>query len=247
MQFSDQAYNLRIETDSGNYRISPAEQDKMDRDLDTLRKLVATFPVAELKIELTQQNPGYIRAATSLRLPARTLFAADEDDYLHPAWERCIRRLVKKVEAYKAKLGNRPVYEKQAEGTLHDVQPNQLPDNDELHKAVDEMDYDRFRDLLAVYDESLENRVGRWIQRYPEIEVQLGQGLNISEIVEEVYLNAFDQFADRPPLRLGEWLESLIDPSVQLLLKQPDEEKANLSFIQSAKAAQQSPKPGAGR
>jgi ribosome-associated translation inhibitor RaiA len=246
MPFSDQTYNLRIETDSGNYRITAAEAEKMDRDLDTLRKLVSTFPVAELKIEVTQQNPGRIRAATSLRLPARTLFAADEDDFLHPAWERCIRCLVKKVEAYKAKLGNRPVYEKQIEGTLHDVQPIQSPDNDQLQHAVDEMDYPRFRDLMAVYDESLEGRVGRWVQRYPEIQDQLGQGLNISEIVEEVYLIAFDQFADRPPLRLGEWLESLIDPAIQLLLKQPDEEKANLSFIQSAKAAQQPPNPASG-
>jgi len=95
-----------------------------------------------------------------------------------------------------------------------------------------------------VYDESLEKRVGRWIQRYPEIEGQLGEELTISEIVEEVYLNAFDQFATRPVVRLGEWLESLIDPSVQLLLKQPDDEKANLSFIQSAKTAQPPTKPG---
>jgi hypothetical protein len=244
MAFSDQTYNLRIETDAGNYRISAPEQEKMDRDLDTLRKLVATFPVSELKIELTQQNPGTIRAATSLRLPARTIFVADEDDFLHPAWERCVRRLIKKVEAYKEKLGNKPVYEKQAEGTLHDVQPLFAPDNAELEQAVEGLDYARFRDLLAVYDESLEKRIGRWIQRYPEIEEQLGEELTISEIVEEVYLNAFDQYATRPALRLGEWLESLIDPSVQLLLKQPDEEKANLSFIQSAKAVQPPAKPG---
>ncbi len=243
MDLFSRADPLRIETDSGNYRLSPVEQDKMDRDLDTLRKLVATFPVAELKIEVTQQTRGGMRAATSLRLPGRTLFAADEDDFLHPAWERCIRRLMKKVEAYKAKLSNRSVYEKQAEGTLHDVQPIQPPDNGELQHAVEEMDYSHFRELLAVYDESLEKRIGRWIQRYPEIEEQLGQGLNISEIVEEVYLNAFEQFADRPPLRLGQWLESLIDPSVQLLLKQPDEEKANLSFIQSAKSLQQPANP----
>lgn len=246
MALNDQLSHLRIETDPGKYRISAAEQAKMDGDLDKLRRLVATFPVAELKIELTQQEASRIRAATSLRLPARTLFVADEDTFLHPAWERCIRRLIKKVEAYKEKLSNKPVYERQIEGTLHEVQPFQPPATEELQQTIERQDYPRFRVLLAVYDESLESRVGRWIQRYPAIEEQLGEDLTISEIVEEVYLNAFEQFAERPPVRLGEWLESLIDPSIHLLLDHPDEEKANLSFIESAKAARQRPpdRPG---
>jgi hypothetical protein len=234
---------LRIETDWGDYRVSPAEAEKMARDLDVLRKLVSNFPVAELKVELTVLNAKQIRAATSLRLSGQTLYAADDDVLLHPAWENCVRRLVKKVEAYKAKLSHRPVYERLAEGTFHEVIPVRPPDFEAVQKAVDELDYARFRTLLAVYEDALEKRVGRWVERYPDLQQQLGANLTISEIVEEVFLSAFEQFHDRPPLRFGEWIESLIDPAVQILLKQPDEEKENLSFIQSAREAERPAKP----
>jgi hypothetical protein len=81
--------------------------------------------------------------------------------------------------------------------------------------------------------------VGRWVERYPEAASALGEGLTISQIVEEVFLNAFERYRDRPPpLRMGQWLESLIDPSIQQLLKHGDEEQENLSFIESAKAAE---------
>jgi len=237
MAFSDHTDNLRIETDSGGYRISPAEAEKMDRDLDTLRKLVADFPVTELKIELTQQNPSEIRVATSLRLPARTLFAADEDRQLHPAWERCVRRLMHQVTALKEKLDNKPVYSKQNEGTLHEVSPSRPPDAEAIQRAVEEQDYQAFRQAMAVYEESLELRVGRWVQRYPEAQAQLGAELSIPQIAEAVLLNAFEQFENRPPLRLGEWIESLIDPSLQALLRDSGDERENLSFIESAKEA----------
>jgi len=76
------------------------------------------------------------------------------------------------------------------------------------------------------------------VERYPAAEAKLGHGLVISEIVEEVFLNAFERFNDRPPLRMGEWLESLIDPSLKALLEDTAAEKENLSFIQSAQLAE---------
>ena len=236
MTFSDETYGLRVETDSKDFTISPEEQEKMDTDLETLRKLVKNFPHPELKIEISHQS--YYRVRTSLLLPGRTFFTADEDQSLHPAWERCIRKLVKRVDGYKEKLGNKPTYAKEVKGTLHDVRPSMDPELEDIIAAVEAQDYPAFRRVLSVYDEAIELRAGRWVERYPEAEAMLGDGLAISEIVEEVYLNAFERFDERPPLRMGEWLESLIDPSVRALLNDPAGEKENLSFIESAKAAE---------
>ena len=234
MRPTSQDHELRVEIDSGRYRLSSTEQEKMDTDLHTLRKLVKDFPVSELKIEITTQSD--IRVGTSLRLPAQTIYTADVDKTLHPAWERCLRKLVQRVTAYKEKLANKPTYQKEAQGTLHPVRPTMEPHIDDVQKAVEELDYTAFRRELGMYDEAIEKRVGRWVERYPAVESRLGNGLVISEIVEEVFLNAFERFGVRPPaLRLGEWLESLIDPSIQTLLNHPDEEKENLSFIESAK------------
>jgi hypothetical protein len=234
MRNAKQETQLRIEADWGNYRISEAEWQKMDGDLSALRKLVEHFPVAELKIQVL--HPSDIQISTSLRLPATTLFTADHDRNLHPAWERCVRKLMHKVTAYKERLENKEVYEKEAKGTLHDVRPAMEPDPSEVENAVQDLDYVRFRKALAVYDESLEGRVGRWVQRYPDAQTQLGTQIIISDIVEEVYLNAFERFGERPRIRLGDWLEQLIDPSLQTLLSHP-EERENLSYIASAKAA----------
>jgi hypothetical protein len=87
---------------------------------------------------------------------------------------------------------------------------------------------------MSVYEDALEKRIGRWVQRDAAIEDQLGDRLKISEIVEEVLLNAFEQFPGRPAQRLGEWLEELIRPSLDTLARHPEAEKENVSFIQTS-------------
>jgi len=77
-------------------------------------------------------------------------------------------------------------------------------------------------------------RAGRWIERYPDFEARLGAAFTLEDLVEEVFLNAFEHF-DRWPeeLRLGEWLEGLIDPSVKALLKDPEAERTNLDAVRT--------------
>jgi ribosome-associated translation inhibitor RaiA len=238
MPFSDELYDMQIETDAGNVTISPNEQEKMDRDLDTLRKMIAHFPSPQLKLEISNQTPGIFRVSASLRLAGRTLFTAGEAGTLHAAWDTAVRRLMDKVRAYKDHLGRVPERQKEAEGTLHEIVPTMPPDSAALERAARQLDYRAFRAAMNVYEDALEKRVGRWIERYPDAEAQLGDGLLISEIAEEVILNAFDRYAGRPQsLRLGQWLENLIDPSIQTLLRDGGAEKENLSFIESAKRA----------
>lgn len=241
MAFSDKTYNLRIETDSGEYALSPADQGKMDADSGNATPLGGSFPLSDLKIEIASQSNGQVTVATSLRLPSRTLFARDHDRTWHPAWERCVKRLVERVGAYKERLSNKSTYAKEQQGTSHDVRPTMDPDLEVLNRAVADLDYTAFRNEMAVYEEALIGRVGRWVERYPAVERQLGKSLGISEIVEEVFLNAFESYDERPPSRMGQWIESLIDPSVQYLVQHRDEEKENVSFVQSANEAFERP------
>jgi ribosome-associated translation inhibitor RaiA len=238
MRFNDEHQDLRIETDAGHLTISPAEQAKMDTDLGTLKKMIAHFPAPQLKIEFSQQSPSTVRVGAGLRLAGRTLFAAGEANTLHAAWDSTIRRLIDKVRAFKDQLGHVPQRQKEAEGTMHEIVPSMPPDAQAIDRAVSQLDYGAFRAAMVVYEEALEKRVGRWIERYPEAEAQLGDGLLISEVAEEVFLNAFDQYHHRPAsLRLGQWLENLIDPSIQTLLHDGGQEKENVSFVQSANDA----------
>jgi ribosome-associated translation inhibitor RaiA len=235
MRFSDETYNLRINTDSQNYTISEAESRKMDDDLDTLRKAVAAFPISDLKIEIIRQSrTDHFDVKTSLHLPGQTLTTSDWDVQLHPAYERCIRKLVGMVGDYKERLGSKSEMNKMVGGTLHEVHPSQTPDLEAIQMTAAEGDYPAFRQAMAVYEEAVELRAGRWIERYPEAAERLGDGLVISDITEEVFLLAFEKWETRPSRPLGEWLEGLIDPAIQALLKNPTEEKENIEMVQTA-------------
>jgi ribosome-associated translation inhibitor RaiA len=238
LRYGDEFHHLRVEIDPTDYPLTPAEREKMDNNLDTLRKAVKDFPISELKVEIIPQAVGGLSVTTSLRLTSRTLFTADQDRLLHPAWERCVRKLVNKVRAFKDRLGNKAAYAKESQGTRHVVHPAMEPSAAELSRAVEELDYLKFRNVLGVYDEAIEKRAGRWIERYPEAENTLGDRLTLTDIVEEVFLNAFEAWEQRPPLPLGQWLESLIDLSIKALLKRTDDEKENLSYLESAREAE---------
>jgi len=73
----------------------------------------------------------------------------------------------------------------------------------------------------------------RWIQRYPEVQHEVGQSFEIADLVEEVFLLAFEQYGDRPThISLHEWLDNLIDPAVKDFWQNP-EDRVAASYAQS--------------
>jgi DNA-directed RNA polymerase specialized sigma24 family protein len=62
----------------------------------------------------------------------------------------------------------------------------------------------------------------------------VGEDLKLEDLVEEVMLNAFEHYEDKPEeLRVGEWLETLIDPSLWMLLRRQEDELDNVSFVRT--------------
>jgi ribosome-associated translation inhibitor RaiA len=236
MTFSDESYNLRIELDTKGCELSASEVEDMEEDLDTLRDLVEDFPVSNLYITVVhhQRSDDY-HVKASLALSGRKLFTGERHAKVHPAFDSCVRKLTKKVRAYKHEMRVGADAAKQAAGTRQDVHPSGELDLNALVVAVDTNDYPAFRREIDIFEPSLMERIGRWIERYPEIRSQLDQPISVSDVVEEVFLNAFDRFKTRshnvPP---GKWLESLIDSSVQALLQSPDEEFERVRFSKSA-------------
>ncbi len=235
MTYSDKSYNLRIELDTKGCELSEGEITKMEDDLDTLRRLVKDFPVSNLYITIVHHASSKdYHVKTSLALTGKKLFTGDRDILVHPAFERCVHKLAKKVEAYKERMRGDAERSKQIAGTHQLITPTGELDVPRLAAAVEENDYVEFRRASATFEGPLGERVGRWIQRYPEIESRLGDSITITDIVEEIFLNAFEQFPERrhdvPP---GKWFEGLINSSVQALLQSPDEEFANISFARS--------------
>jgi ribosome-associated translation inhibitor RaiA len=235
MQFSDQSYNLHIELDTKNFELSPAEIKKIEEAIDPLREPVAKFPVRDLYLTVEHhQHSGRYQVKAALQLPGRGLTTGGIDEHLMPAVQQCVFRLLHKLVAYEERMEGVEETSKREEGTRHDVVPTQQVDPQAIDNAVRAGDYRKFRRLVSVYEEPLRGRVGRWIERYPQVAAQLQEQVYLEDIIEEVFLTAFDEYDKRPQaVMFGDWLEGLIDPSVRLVSRAEDEELENISFART--------------
>jgi hypothetical protein len=235
MKPANTKHELRIQLDTKHCNLSAHEIEKMEANLGVLRTRAQEFPISDLYVTVTRfPRTGDYHVKTSLVLTGRTLFTGDRDVLVHPAFLRCVRKLVSKLDAYIEALGNKDTIAKHEEGTQLDVIAVAVPDADQIERAVQDRDYAAFHRALDVFDESVRRRVSRWINRYPQLAARLGHVLSVDDAVEEVFLNAYERYQDRPrALRLGEWLEKLIDPSLRALLDHPHEEFESISLART--------------
>jgi hypothetical protein len=128
---------------------------------------------------------------------------------------------------------------KQEEGTHHELLPTLDPEPEAVEAAVRAGDYTSFRMATTGYDEPVRAHVGRWVERYPEVAARIGKDLQIGDIVEDVFLTAFEEYEHRPPqVRFGAWLGQLIDSAVKAMARRPDDELENVRLARLAREAE---------
>ncbi len=236
--------SLPITWDTRHCTLSPADRQKLEANLEPVARLVQDFPIANLHVQIERfPRTTNWRVKMSLLLTGATLTSLDDDADLYPACDRCINNLVKDVHAYKDRMSQVAEVSKQSKGTHQDLEPTLDPDPAAIDRALAEGDYAAFRTATFGYEEPLRKRIGRWIERYPEVSALIDRGIKIDDIVEAVFLDAFEACeAGRPQgLRFGEWLEGLIDPAVKELMAHPDKELENINLARSARAAENGP------
>jgi hypothetical protein len=235
MRYSDESYNLRVEIDANQFELSPEDAQRLHDGLSALGKLTEDLPVSDLYVTIIHHpRSAEYQVKTALVLSARTLFSRDTGAHFHPLFVRCVANLVQQVTAYKQVRANAYQVHKHLKGTYQEVVPSQGPDTEQVEAAVRADDYGKFRKTTLPFEESLRKRIGRWVGRYPEVQEKIGTDLAIADVVEAVFLNAFEGYDKRPPnVRFGRWLETLIDGSVKDLLRNPDEELENISFVRT--------------
>jgi hypothetical protein len=206
-------------------------QEPLDRVVDGVGSLPSDLKVAVVHHPTSDR----FHVSADLRLPRRSIFTGDWDPYLDTAAQRCLRKLIRKIEAYQHepdREGDRIA--KQVQQSREQVVTPHDPDAGILAEAVRDQDYRRFRELLAGHDDWLRPRIGRWLQRYPAINDQVGEQIRIGDLVEEVFLNAFEGYDERINGQpLSQWLDELIDPSLRALWQNGEEETQNISFVRS--------------
>lgn len=229
-------HKLQVHFDPHHCQPTARELSDMADSLDPLARAVGNFPMAECRvmIEYRARSTEYA-VKVSLLLPGETLVTSNHDPVLHAAFEQCLSPLEDQVKAYKDRLGQVEDRRKHEQGTAQEVTPDVPLDGPALDAAVAAGDYAAFRTAVAGYEDSLRVRVGRWVERYPAVQGRMGRGLETIDLVEAVFLAAFEGHDARPPgVRYGEWLEGLIDPAVKAFEHHPDEELENVNMARSA-------------
>jgi ribosome-associated translation inhibitor RaiA len=235
---------FRVVFDVHQFRLPEAQEQLLRDRLDGLARQVEHFPVADLHVLIEgNARTNDVSVKLSLVLPGATLVTQELDGIPQPAFDRCLDSLIDSLQAYKERLGNVPEIQKTEKGTHQELHPAAPIDAGALAAAVDEADYAAFRTAMLPYEEGLSKLVGRWVQRYPGFEAEIGRRVKITDVVEEVFLMAFEGYKQRPrDISLGIWLQSLIDPAVQALQRRRDTELENIEMVRSALEAEQGPR-----
>jgi len=235
---------LEIVFDAKEYDLSEAEEQQFRDKLTSLGRQVDQFPTAELRVAIqgTRSTEPVVKLA--LLLPSRTLASSDRDRNVQFAFDRCLDSLLHELDRYKSQLNRSADAAKLEEKTHHEVLPAVVPDGTLIEQAVRAGDYNAFRRATMVFDDELRMRAGRWVQRYPEVNDLIGESMEIADVVEEVFLMAFEDYDHRPPnVPFGDWLESLIDPALKMLVNHPDEELENIAAVRSLRDAPEGRNP----
>lgn len=237
MPFSDDRYQLQVQYDTRQFTLTEEMTDRLERELNGLANVVKDFPSPQLHVEIVRHPRSedfHVKMALKLTRP-QVFFTGDRDEQVYSAFKRCARKLVAKAAAYKHEMTEKPPGVNPDPRDGRHVMAAAAPELAAMDEAAENGDYAAFRSASAMYENALGRRIGRWIERYPDAAALLGESIFISEIVEEVFLNAFEQWDRRPapPQGLGEWLEELIDPAIQALLADPETERENLSYVRS--------------
>jgi ribosome-associated translation inhibitor RaiA len=243
MQPAQSAARPQVIFDVHQYRLSAAEEQLLRDNLDGLARQVEHFPVADLHVLIEgNARSNDVSVKLTLVLPGTTLVVNDHDAFPQPAFDRCLDSLLDSLQAYKERLGNVPARQKVEKGTHQELHVEVVLDAAAVDAAVEAGDYPVFRLAMLSYEEGVRKLVGRWVSRYPDFQAQIGRGVEIADVVEDVFLLAFEGYKSRPAnVPLGTGLQGLIDPAVQALRRNRDAEMENIQLARSARAAAQDP------
>jgi ribosome-associated translation inhibitor RaiA len=232
-------HKLQVHFDLHECQFTPEALADLADELDGVALQAGNFPEGDARalIEWNGRNNEYSVKLT-LILPGETLVTSDHDPVAHAAFKRAVASLERELEGYKDRLDRVDGWRTQDAATASPLTPAESVDGTALDAAVAAGDYPAFRAAVGPYEDALRLRIGRWVERYPEIQARMGRDFDVMDLTEGVLLTAFEKHPHRHlEVPYGEWLEGLIDPTVRAVAHDPAGELANINMARSACAA----------
>ncbi len=233
MAFAGPTFDTDLDVEG--FTPTDAETKHIEAEVDRIQPLVIDFPTQILHINLEYNtNSEQYEVKLALVLPGQTFATGDVSEAWEPSLEKSVQKMIRRIEHYKSTLSGESAQAHAAAGTTMEVEPNRRMDGKQVAGAVASGNYTEFREAMYPIEESLRDRVGRWIQRYPQIQLKLGSRFTIADIVEETFMMAFDRYEHwHAEMFFGQWIETLIDPAMKKIARDPDGELETISFQQT--------------
>ena len=224
--------SFRSTLDVEGFEPRPQELETIQAEIERLKPLVEEFPtqILHVNIEFNSHSEEY-EVKLALILPGQTFATGNVTDHWEPGLETSVQNMIRRVTHYKATMSGEPERARIAAGTTMEVEPNRRMDGQQVANAVEQDNFVEFRKAMYPIEETLRDRIGRWIQRYPQIQANLGQHFTLADVVEETFMMAFDNYHDwQPVMFFGQWIETLIDPAMKKIARDPDSDLETISF-----------------
>ncbi len=233
MTFTETTFDTDLDVEG--FTPSPRELETIDAEVQRIEPLIREFPtqILHINLEFNSHTEEY-EVKLALVLPGQTFATGNVTRAWEQGLEKSVQKMIRRIEHYKATMSGDMEYAHAAAGTTMEVEPNRRMDGKQVVDAVEQGNYLEFRKAMYPIEASLRDRVGRWIQRFPQIQAKIGDRFSIDDIVEETFIMAFDQYNDwRPEMFFGQWIESLIDPAMKAIAKDPERELEAISFLRT--------------
>ena len=215
---------LRTHLETRHFSLHRSEIESMRDRLGPLASIARSFVFANLHVTISYVMPDEeYHVQGRLCLPGRVLLSGEHDSVAVTPYERCIRKLVRKSASERERRGR----------DLNQPRRQSHGENSRFGSAIRNDEYRAFVRELGD-GERIRKRVRGWVRQRVGSEIGLRDGRVLDDLVEEVVLSAFERCDSRPSaMRLSEWIEILIDPSLRSMLGRPDEPNQAVSYARS--------------
>jgi hypothetical protein len=226
--FKSRYRHLDIDIDVQQCEFPDDERQRIQHDLELLADELLEFPASQLRLSIVYHpRQEEYHAQAWLKLPGKRFVSGRYSPWLDYSVMRCLAKLRRHVESYRENPNSEAIRETERRLELqnHVVPPTERI-ADALEKAIQRQDYRAFRRALSGYEDRMRAQVANWVRRYPQMTRLLGEDIEIEDIVEEVFLMAFDEFPVQQEKTISEWLRQFIDPAVKAIWHDESEREA---------------------
>lgn len=231
MQYSAEYRRTHVELETRECTLPEDERARIQEGLDLIAEEVVEFPASNLWLKIVYHpDSQQYHARAKLQLPGETIITDAYSPWLDESLQHSFDKIRRRIEQYKGRqddyTGKLAPQQAAPSAVTHVAVPTDTHSG-ELGEAVLRGDFRAFRLALADHEGPLRTRVAQWVLRYPDVDAMVGTAFDQDDIVEEVFLWAFEDYPDRPKeTSLTQWLNDFIDPAVKALRTDPEAREA---------------------